>query len=411
MFKRRVSMGNDVVLELSGELARQAEVIALTDRDLAIAAGIKPYVELHIGGIVDRFYDAIGKESSLMDKIRAHSSIDRLRQMLQRHILEMLSGKIDGEYIARRQQVARTHLHIRLAAKWYIGSFAELERAIVEVCEYHFARKDMPMVRDAIRRLLSLEKQIVLEAFDDASDALKQEVSEKVASSASELASASEESSASIQQLAAQSQQIVGFARSVSEIASRVEQSATEGMQKLTDQLARLAGIQSDVKGIGEKIGPLKISADKIGSIASAVKEIAEKTNLLALNAAIQAAHAKEHGRGFAVVADEVKKLSVQTKEMASQVAEIVKSIQTEVHNVADTLPVISGNVDEASEGMNETHRFFASLVDEMATVSAKTGEIEQELSDSAVALEEVSKAIQHVSDSAEQLHQLSADL
>lgn len=408
----------EVTLDLSGELSRQANVIGLTERDLAIAVRIRPFVERHIFEIVDRFYGAIGRESALMQKIEEHSSIDRLRQTLQAHVLEMLSGRIDANYIARRQQVARTHLRIRLAAKWYIGSFAELERAILDVCERYMRQREMTAVRDAIRRLLSIEKQIVLEAFEEASDAVKRDmeamkrkVSEQVSANASDLAAFTQESTASIEELAAHSREIVQFARSVAEIAGRVEQSATDGMNQLQEQLVRLKAIQSDVQGIGDRIDPLRASAERVGLIADMVREIAESTDLLALNAAIQAAHAGDSGRGFAVVAGEIKKLANQIRGMAVEAADVIRSVREEIKAVSTAVPGISDGVDASSESMTKTNGFFGSLVSEMGTISMKTEEIESELVESSSALEEVSKSIAQVAKAAEGLNALTKQL
>jgi heme-based aerotactic transducer len=419
MKQQRLSIqDHPVILHLEGELSKQADVIGLTESDLQVAKAIQPIVEKHIIEIVTCFYDAIGKEESLMQKIREHSTIDRLRHTLQKHVLEMLAGRIDAAYITRRQQVARTHLRIQLMAKWYIGSFAELERAIIEICERYIDARDMTVVRDAIRRLLSLEKQIVLESFDEAADAMraqmaemKQRISEQVNDSASELAVVTQESSASVEELVAQSQHIVAFAHSVAEIAVRVEQSSSQGMKQIEEQLMRLQEIHAGVENIGERNQSLRTAADRIGDIAAMVREVSETTNLLALNAAIQAAQAGEHGQGFAVVANEVKKLASQTGKMAEEVSEMIHAIRHEIRAVSDALPIISGGVADANESMQETSGFFETLVQEMGTIRTKTEEIETELEDSVRALEEVARSISQVAAASDELNRLTSRL
>jgi heme-based aerotactic transducer len=416
--REQPNLEHDVLLELSGELASQAKVTGLTERDLAVARGIRRHVERHITEIVGRFYDAIALDAGLMQIIDAHSTLDRLRRTLQAHVLEMLEGRINENYIARRQQVARTHLRIRLAAKWYIGSFTELERAIVDVCERYIRPQEMTAVRDAVRRLLSIEKQIVLEAFEEASDAVKQQmadmkrkVSERVNESAVELAAVTEESSASVAELATQSQEIVRFARSVAEITERVERAARDGMTRLDAHLDRLQTIQSGVKDIGVRIGQLRDGADRIRAIADMVRKIAVSTNILALNATIQAAHAGDMGKGFAVVAGEIKQLAHQVKGMADEAADMIRSIMDGIQSVTDALPGIADGVDAASAGMEASSRFFGNLVADMGDISTKTGGIEQELAGSASALEEVSRAIARVAESAEALRDLTGQL
>lgn len=260
--------------------------------------------------------------------------------------------------------------------------------------------------------------RVKLEAFEEASDAVKQEmadmkrkVSERVNASAVELASVTEESSATIGELAAQSQEIVRFARSVADITGRVERAARDGMAQLDAHLDRLQTMQSDVKGIGGRIGQLRDGAGRIGAIADMVRKIAVSTNILALNAMIQAAHAGDMGKGFAVVAGEIKQLANQAKEMADEAADMIRAIMDGIQSVTDTLPGIAVGVEAASAGMEASNRFFGNLVAEMGDISAKTGEIEKELTGSAAALEEVSRAIARVAESAEALRDLTGQL
>jgi heme-based aerotactic transducer len=419
MKQRKLSIQDtDVFLHLEGELLRQAEVIGLAERDLQIAKAVRPIVENHIMEIVDRFYDAIGRESSLLQKIHEHSTMDRLKHTLQKHVLEMLAGRIDAAYIARRQQVARTHLRIRLMAKWYIGSFAELERAIVDVCERYVDERDMTAVRDAVRRLLSIEKQIVLEAFEEAAEAvraemaeMKQRVYEQANASASSLAAVIQDSSASVDELRMKSRHIVEYIRTVKEIASEVEQSATLGIRQLEDQLMRLQGIRTDVSDIGTHIDSLQSAAERVDQIADMVREVADTTNLLALNAAIQAAQAGEHGRGFAVVASEVKKLADQTRRMAVEVSEMMRSVRNEIQAVSGAVPMIATGVIDANLSMEQASQFFGSLVQEMGAITARTGEIETELAGSVHILEEVVTSISQVAAASEELNRLTAKL
>jgi len=141
------------------------------------------------------------------------------------------------------------------------------------------------------------------------------------------------------------------------------------------------------------------------------VREVADTTNLLALNAAIQAAQAGEHGRGFAVVASEVKKLADQTRRMAVEVSEMMRSVRNEIQAVSGAVPMIATGVIDANLSMEQASQFFGSLVQEMGAITARTGEIETELAGSVHILEEVVTSISQVAAASEELNRLTAKL
>jgi aerotaxis receptor len=165
-----------------------------------------------------------------------------------------------------------------------------------------------------------------------------------------------------VQQIAATMEQ---FSQSVAEVANMAADSLKDAleMRKIVDENNRnmelsvvaTGKVASTVQSSSKTITDLGVSIQRIGVIANAIKEIAEQTNLLALNAAIEAARAGEQGRGFAVVADEVRKLAertaTSTKDIAKTIAEInaisgaaVKSMQGAVVEVEEGITLIRKN-------------------------------------------------------------------
>ena len=180
---------------------------------------------------------------------------------------------------------------------------------------------------------------------------------------------------------------------------------------------------------ISEKLERLSTEADQVKSVLTVIADIAEQTNLLALNAAIEAARAGEHGRGFAVVADEVRKLAERTQkslaESNSTVSIIVQSVYDTAESMANSahdIKVLSekaGHVSEMMEGVTKT-------IDETAEIARKTsneatigndkthdmikqiGMIEELSMTNARSVEEIASAAEHLADLA---NSLSADL
>ena len=135
----------------------------------------------------------------------------------------------------------------------------------------------------------------------------------------------------------------------VADMSAKSEQSAEEGIKQVDHAVSLMNHIQLDVSNTGKMIDVLGQKSRQIGQIVEVITNIAGQTNLLALNAAIEAARAGEQGRGFAVVADEVRKLAEQSQTAAKEIAEIIGAIQRET---AQTVEAMDKSGKEVTEGM-----------------------------------------------------------
>ena len=127
--------------------------------------------------------------------------------------------------------------------------------------------------------------------------------------------------------------------------------SAITALNVLSDEVVSFVAIENELSG---ELSGLKTNADQVKGVLNVIKEIAEQTNLLALNAAIEAARAGEHGRGFAVVADEVRKLAERTQKSLTEIDISVSTIVQSINDVSDKMHINAKNIENLSSISND---------------------------------------------------------
>lgn len=170
-----------------------------------------------------------------------------------------------------------------------------------------------------------------------------------------------------------------GLSRQVAEEAFA---NAQRGGEAVAKTIASMNRIRVNVQDTAKKVKQLGESSQEIGDIVKLIEDIADKTDLLALNAAIQAELAGEHGRGFAVLADEVRRLAERATASTKQIATLVKSIQSETQEAVtameeSTLEVVGGSklADEAGQALLAIDRVMGQLTQRIASISDATAE------------------------------------
>lgn len=153
------------------------------------------------------------------------------------------------------------------------------------------------------------------------------------------------------------------------ELSTKSESEGNSGKLVMTQAMGSVTSLSESVISAGAMIDRLGEESKEIGGIISVIKGVAEQTNLLALNAAIEAARAGEQGRGFAVVADEVRSLASKTQESASEIEIIIEKIIASVHETSETVSQAVSLAEESDESIEGVVISYSELVGYLAEV------------------------------------------
>ena len=226
----------------------------------------------------------------------------------------------------------------------------------------NFAVKEM---RDLVVRINDASHRVAAESEATASNA--RELSRASANQADEITNTTER----VQTMARSMQEMSSEARRSAEVARSSVDVAKRGAQAVRDTIRGMDGMREQIQETSKRIKRLGESSQQIGDIVSLIDDIAEQTNILSLNAAIQADMAGEAGRGFAVVADEVQRLAERSAEATRQIADLVKNIQSDTNEAVTSM-------EQATQGVVDGTR----LADAAGQALGEIESVSQQLSD-----------------------------
>jgi methyl-accepting chemotaxis protein len=185
---------------------------------------------------------------------------------------------------------------------------------------------------------------------------------------------------------------------------------ADEGKRKLTSTVEQINSLSSELIVAGDKILTLQEKSVGINSVLEVIKAIAEQTNLLALNAAIEAARAGEQGRGFAVVADEVRTLAVRTQESTAEITTIIHELQTTTSDIVVKVNHCKEQGITSVSQAKETEDVLSEIMTDVSSIAEMTTQVATAVEQQSTVVTEVDKNLVRMRDISEQVAHDSQD-
>jgi methyl-accepting chemotaxis protein len=258
--------------------------------------------------------------------------------------------------------------------------------------------------------LLSIELNIMAEKFHETITRLAHNGIE-VAAAANQMHSTAEQMATGAEQAAAQTQtiataseemaattnDIAGNCHLAASNAGKVNEAAASGAQIVDETISVMAQIAIRVQESAAMLETLGNRSEEIGEIVGTIEDIADQTNLLALNAAIEAARAGEQGRGFAVVADEVRALAERTTQATKQIALTIKNIQNETRTAVVAMEEGVREVEKGTRDASKSGEALQSILEQIGSLTMQVSQIATAAEEQTATTGEISNNIQQI--------------
>ena len=223
------------------------------------------------------------------------------------------------------------------------------------------------------------------------------DTTDAVAGNTRQQADAARSTAATVEQVTSSIGQIADGAQLAAHAAEDTGELSNQLAELVQDTVGEIRQAASAVEALSGTLQGLSTRSEQIASIVGVIRDIADQTNLLALNAAIEAARAGEQGRGFAVVADEVRKLAERTGSATLEIASMIQAIQQEMHAASQGMHTALGRISSGVAHSEDTAESIAGIHDTMSNMVTRIRDIARATEEQSAASQDISNHIEHI--------------
>lgn len=349
----------------AAEMSDRVRFLDITERDIRYIHAMRPVVERHIDRMLDRFYAHVMKFEETKRKFRTQAIMDHARSAQRAHWLEyVFRGKFDVDYANKAVQIGSAHVKIGLTPQWYLGGYLLVLNLLDQVCRrrYRFRPRARRHALEAVHKAVFLDIDLAITSYQALRDDLMLQMARKIVGVSRNLSTDTSNQAAAVEELSARMKDMVSAMISNN---THAEETRTLANENTTQAHQGLTAVQSTVEA-------MRRIAEKV----EVIEGIARNTNILSLNASIEAARSGEAGKGFAVVATEVGRLAENTRVAARDISELARQsthaaeqagalideIVASIERTAELVQKIASDSQEQREGGEDIDRALAEL-------------------------------------------------
>lgn len=372
---------------------------------------------------LDAFYEAI-EVTSLSDTFSDKSAIEPTKQKQHRHWERLFSEEFERTLETDSKKIGEIHLRQGLTPSNYIAAYGWVMAKIAPkvISHYKFSPKAQSEALSSLIVRFFADMATALSAYEGAVvESSLQEMAQKNTKSLGQLSNSMSqlnnvsyqlallqrnsqhvaESGETISAAATQLVSSIGEITQTSEDAAHDAQSsstsAAESQQTVQELSNVISNISSAVSETSHSVNELSEASDDIGQMLSVIEGIAEQTNLLALNATIEAARAGEAGKGFAVVASEVKQLANQTAKSTEDITARINALREGMTAIKTNMQTSNDAVSQSEKAISQTAQQIDQFANQVTTVSFRMTEIAEIMAQQQTACNEIAESIDRV--------------
>lgn len=402
----------------SANLSERIAFIDLDDGDRRLLQKFSPILEKELPAILSAFYAQVAQFPEISGMFSGTEQVNKASRAQSNHWLRLFCGRFDDEYFASVKAVGLMHSRIGLDPRWYLGGYTYIIGHLGDIIGRRAGRglgggartaKLMAAVNKAVMLDAELAVSVYIEenkrSYDQKLEKIVTRFEERVAVLVNELSDASqalEQAAHSMSDTAGDTNQRAMAVAAASEQASASIQTVSSSAEQLRASIAQIRGQVEEsahnsqeaveaARRTDDIVRTLAQGAEEIGAVIGLISQIANKTNMLALNASVEAARAGESGRAFEVVAKEVKELANQTGRATDQIGLQIGQVQRASREAVEAIAGIAGTIGQLSN-------IAGNLAAAVREQDVATRDISQNVHQTAIAANEVSTNIVTVS-------------